>query len=346
MKHFLFFLTLVASSLSAASQGRPFKEVVIDLDSHRSDSMLPIEESFYLKFVSTGPINLSNYRLLRIRKKASGKIYWKNIPFENVPAGVSVENLPKPIKVTLTNSQKTAPAALAAEVTNTSVAEHSNNPIAKNTITILLPPLTPNFYYYLFQVSTHAGAGVAIDAGNLPVATYPLRTQIIANTTTPLGNTALGQSENMNRQISAIVGLAYIPLKNESVAPYLGLRYNFLSANKWVRQGIREMKNQGSSKLNRVFSNMAFDVGLTLTSLEDTNYRVKDLSGKINVLTGFGYRLSNFAFLSSGVVWYKKVDEADKTRTKIRNKFYASLSLDWDIAKTFNSFGKLLGIAY
>ena len=331
-------LLIVLLNVICYGQKKPFRDLVIDLDQHRIDSILPIEDAFYLKFISVNNFNLTNFRLIRVRKRNSylpfsGKevLYYKDIPLINVTPILTADILPKPTKVTNTSSTKTA---VTIETTVTIVSEYPTTPapLNKYTATVFLPALTPNFYYYLIQIP----AGQTLQTLNL-------FNEILSPTNTALGNTALDVNENMNRHITATFGLSYLSLENKSVVPYLGLRYNFLPVNKWVRQGMSEMTT--SNPGNRIFDRLAIEVGLTLTSIEDTTLKIKDITGKFALLTGLGYRVSNYVYISAGPLWYKETDATDKTKTSIKSKFYASLSLDWDIVKTFNSFGKLLGIA-
>lgn len=328
----------VLLSTYALSQKKPFREITVDLDEFKIDSLLPIEEPFYLRLISNTNFSLANYRLVRTRTRRSyipfvnsTVLYYKDIEFTTRTTANGAVTLPKASKATITNSTKTA---ATTETTHTTVVEYSTTPTTgtKYWATIFVPALNPNFYYYLVHV-----AGTAVDLHSLNMFTV-----IEAPTTIPLGNTALDPSENLNRHITATFGLAYLKLPNSSITPYLGLRYNFLPVNKWVRQGMAEMSTSGSAR--RLLDRFAFDVGLTINSIEDPTNKVKDLTGKLNLITAVGFRVSNHLYISAGPVWYKLVNAS--SGTNVHSRFSTSLSYDWDIAKTFNSFGKLLGVSF
>jgi hypothetical protein len=189
---------------------KAFKEITVDLRERKIDSILPIEQSFYLNLISDAFFTLNDYRLLRVRIRKSyipfaskRVLYYLDIPLTNASAPTSKRISTKASKVTITSSERNRTDTVQERI-STTVSEYLLSPEfnqIKYISRVYIEPLTPNFYYYLIRVDTSEALG--IDHDTLSKNNLNLFNAIESNTTIPLGNTALDASENLNRHITA-----------------------------------------------------------------------------------------------------------------------------------------------
>lgn len=364
MKNLIAILFLFSLQNVLIQAQQPFKVRIIDLDTRQLDSVLPIEEPFYLTFKKKDTFDIESFRLFQVHFKQNVFSPSQKIRFYNVRINPIS---PKGKEMTVETIKLTEKTTITIEDTGRSkkivkTEDRSIDPIKdkKYNATIFLPQLAPYNYYYILDLKDSSRLkDLKIDSASKKKKNWTELAEkidmngsisrdtdinmfkaIYYNSTIPLGNTGFDRLENINRRVTAVFGVTYLSLPNKAILPYAGLRYSIKPINKWIRQG--EVQTDPTFD-NTVWNRLAIDIGVTFTSIEDTTFKIKNLTGNMNLLTGIGYRISNFAYLSTGCVWYNKTSEADKTKIFLKPSFYFSFSLDWDIGKTFNAFAKLIG---
>ncbi len=143
-----------------------------------------------------------------------------------------------------------------------------------------------------------------------------------------IGSDTVGTYDTfVNWYISADAGFAYAP-NIETTVPYLGANVYFRPINKDA-----PLRLKGGIKRR-----VSFTIGMTATSVADTNKTRQDLFGNQSLVIGGGFRVTDALRVGGGALVYEKLDG---TNTVIGTAPYVSISFDWNVAKQFAGVGKL-----
>jgi len=147
-----------------------------------------------------------------------------------------------------------------------------------------------------------------------------------------IGSDTVGSFDTFsNWYVSADAGFAYSHRAEASV-PYLGANIYFRPINKDV-----PLRMKGGFKRR-----VSATIGLTVSSLADSNAGRQDLFNTQSLLIGGGFRLTDMVRLGGGALVYKMNNNAGAaTSTSIETSPYVSVSFDWNVAKQFAGVGKL-----
>ena len=133
--------------------------------------------------------------------------------------------------------------------------------------------------------------------------------------------------------VALIKGDRQKPFAFQDFTPYLGFQVGFRPMDKNIPLRMIRYK----SWRHRV----SFMSGVTLRSLKIENQREDFFSGS-SLITGLGFRLTNYLRLTSGVVWFKATDPNPLTSNKpLRFLPYVGVSIDLDVQKLFGGIVKL-----
>jgi hypothetical protein len=349
----------------AASQAKDtlVKEVKVDWDTKTFQTDLPFDQEFMLKIyakqVAGKQVIPDSIALVRFLDRRIFYFYQQPITFLKRESGVSTASL---IKATSKETKK-------AGSTETEITKEYNGDIDDKSfdiVTYKVSPLRANFKYCVmdkkdFYRGTYeekeaedykrelrtAGtpaASASLDYYQNSVAGLTEDGKIAKQINKgSVAHTYLSVNNNNARRVTAIIGVAYLATNKSTIRPALGLRYNLYPVSKTVQSKLyNDMHFSG--KRQKILSRLSIDVALTLASIKDSTANRFDLFGRSSLLTGVGYRLGDSFFLSGGRVCFSK-DGREERPLEIRttSKWYASLSFDWDISKSFDSFKKALG---
>lgn len=172
--------------------------------------------------------------------------------------------------------------------------------------------------------------------------------------------------------VTADIGLALIPFGddfNTSVVPYFGANFNLRPVNRQAHYGLfasgkmrRRLRYLGPVKdgkfrtepfFKKLYKATSIVVGFTTVDINGSEGERSDLmqigGQNLNLLTGWGIRLTDAVRFSAGVVWTNKINttpatptSAEITDTELKRYPYFSLSFDLDVAEALGKFGKLL----
>jgi hypothetical protein len=357
----VFIWLAVLATHPAASQTKDtlVKVVKVDWDTKMFQSALPVDQEFILKVYAKQVILPDSIALVRYLDRRIFYFSQQPMIFLKKESGASIANLTK-----ATTKEVKKNGIIEKEVTkeyNGDIDETSFN-----IYTFKVGSLRANFKYCImdkkdFYKGTYdkkeaqdyeqkllaAGTLAATNALNYYKSSINGLSEEgkIADQLDKGANahTYLSVTDNNLRRVTAIIGVAYLATNKSTIRPALGLRYNLYPISKTMQSELYSDMHF-SSKRQKILSHMSIDVALTLASIKDSTANRFDLFGKSNLLTGLGYRLGDSFFLSAGRVWYSKDNRAEKSlEIRTTSKWYASLSFDWDISKSFDSFKKALG---
>lgn len=173
--------------------------------------------------------------------------------------------------------------------------------------------------------------------------------------------------------VTADIGLAYIPFGsdfNSAVVPYFGANFNLRPINRQAHYGLfasgkkrRKLKYLGPRQdgkhrtepfFEKLYKASSIVIGFTTTDINGSEGERSDLmqiaNQDLNLLTGWGIRLTDAARFSAGVIWTNKINTitpatattAAVTETELKRYPYVSLSFDLDVVEALGNFGKLL----
>jgi len=370
----------VTTTVSTAS-GLP--EVRVNWDTKVFESPMPIGQDFVLTIYSANPSTLANSEFVLIGYKnihAFGTYikYFKvnigkrfiltgGVPYETNhtivttvttnqadPASQTVNNV---VTVTKTDPAVTPTLPLStSNVTTTATNTTPTNTKGTQTVETTSQQLTLN--------SINGSVHYKITKGSIVVNTdYSLLsnsdyTNAIASTVVVKASglavvieknaqtdTWLSYQDATKRNVTVILGASYFSTPTHEIRPYIGFRLNFLPVDKNLQPSHYNDIFKQNLGIKGIVSHMAFDVGITLSSIKDTINNQYDLFGGSNLMTGLSYRLGNAFFVSSGAMWYDRLNGNNPAvkQYMIKPSWYLSLSFDWDINASFDSIKKALG---
>jgi hypothetical protein len=127
--------------------------------------------------------------------------------------------------------------------------------------------------------------------------------------------------------ISGDLGVAAIP-QFSRVVPYFGTNIYFRPVNKNITLAGSE-DDFFWDGFGRRFSLM---FGISISSIAKTNYRTDLFGGNFNLVTGAGFRITDYFRLNAGTLWYQKVnDNPLNSNSKVEPAFFVSFSIDLDV---------------
>ena len=119
----------------------------------------------------------------------------------------------------------------------------------------------------------------------------------------------------------------------ETILPYLGFNVNFRPIDKSIPLHLVRYKSWRYR--------FTFTSGVTLTPIKLADRR-EDLFGNYSLVTGIGFRLSNYIKLTGGVIWFKASStDPLSTSTYLSCLPYAGLTADFEIVDLFGGISKL-----
>lgn len=127
--------------------------------------------------------------------------------------------------------------------------------------------------------------------------------------------------------ISGDLGVAAIP-QFSKVVPYFGTNIYFRPVNKNITLAGSE-DDFFWDGFGRRFSLM---FGISISSVAKTNYRTDLFGGNFNLVTGAGFRITDYFRLNAGALWYQKLNENPlNSNSNIQPAFFVSFSIDLDV---------------
>lgn len=303
------------------------KEVKVNWDKKVFESPLPVDEDFILTVYTLKAGNgydtlPSPNDLVLVRFVNRGTFYYYEQPIAHISTSLGATS--KQNKHLQTSTTKNG----VTEVSE--VVEKEFTPPYSKSVQFKVSALRANFHYCLLKRSDYEDG-----------KTSGLQKKIEAGT---IQNTWLSYQDVSQRNVTVIIGAAYMNAETELIRPYLGFRLNLLPVSRNLQAKYYDDMHFESWKQS-LLSRLSIDIGITLSSIEDQTSKQYNLFGTSNLLTGIGYKLGNSFFVSAGKMWYNKLDDSDSLRAKLRIKgsWYFSASFDWDIGKSFDAVKKGLG---
>ncbi|MCC9070753.1 hypothetical protein LNQ49_03945 [Flavobacterium sp. F-65] len=127
--------------------------------------------------------------------------------------------------------------------------------------------------------------------------------------------------------ISGDLGVAAIP-QFSKIVPYFGTNIYFRPVNKNITLAGSE-DDFFWDGFGRRFSLM---FGISISSIAKTNYRTDLFGGNFNLVTGAGFRITDYFRLNAGALWYQKLNENPlNSNSNIQPAFFVSFSIDLDV---------------
>lgn len=171
---------------------------------------------------------------------------------------------------------------------------------------------------------TEARQGVLVVANKL---------MLVATSGVTIVSSTLGTFDTFSHYyVTADAGVLYAPEIRNAV-PYLGTNF-------YLRPVNRDVSLTKKSSFGRRF---ALTAGLTMRSVEDAQkVRRADLFGTQSLLIGAGYRITDIFRIGAGALIFNRKDPNPLIKTqRLGSVPYATISFDWDLAKTFGGLSKL-----
>ncbi|MDB5137100.1 MAG: hypothetical protein JWP37_3703 [Mucilaginibacter sp.] len=182
-------------------------------------------------------------------------------------------------------------------------------------------------YYQSLQDAT-ALAG-AQSSSFVDIVTANLSNDVIIKGTTISGDF----NTSASFYVSGDLGIAAVPQFSKAV-PYLGTNIYFRPVNKDITLAGSPDDSFGD-KFGRRFSLM---FGLSIATLAKTNYRTDLFGGSYNLVTGAGFRITDYFRLNTGAIWYQKLnDNPLNSNSYIQPAFFVSFSIDLDVKTALDS---------
>ena len=160
-----------------------------------------------------------------------------------------------------------------------------------------------------------------------------IRLEDLVRQQTLVRDTGMGASTAHNNYVSGDIGLLYAPRIGETAA-YVGANFYLRPVNKGV-----PLRQKGG-----VLRRLAFTVGLTLNSIEDSRGIRSDLYFNQALVLGAGYRISQGWRVGGGGVVFRERDPGSYPLTRKKRTAmtpYVALAFDADIGQQLKGIGGL-----
>ncbi len=156
------------------------------------------------------------------------------------------------------------------------------------------------------------------------IVTSNLFNDIIIDGTTTSGDF----NTSASYYISGDLGVAAIP-QFSKVVPYFGTNIYLRPVNKDITLAASPPDDTFWDDFGRRFS---FMFGISIGSVAKTNYRTDLFGGNFNLITGAGFRITDYFRLNAGTLWYQKLnDNPLNSNSSIAPAFFMSFSIDLDV---------------